>query len=132
MQACKRVGEHKHPASGQSVRDPEHPGPATPTHGRPYRSPQVTSGACGALDFCRITGRLFFLDAGRLCVLLSRHRLGCLIVGRAGVADLLAVHAPTAERILGLDDDPEYDGWQAHLTVLDRLGGAAAIRTVRR
>jgi hypothetical protein len=80
----------------------------------------------------RTDATAFHLDAGRLCVLLSRHRIGCLIVGRAGVADLLAVHAPAAERILGLDDDPEYDGWQAHLAVLDRLGGAAAIRTVRR
>jgi hypothetical protein len=80
----------------------------------------------------RTDATAFHLDAGRLCVLLSRHRIGCLMVGRAGVADLLAVHAPAAERILGLDDDPEYDGWQAHLAVLDRLGGAAAIRTVRR
>jgi hypothetical protein len=80
----------------------------------------------------RTDATAFHLDAGRLCVLLSRHRLGCLVVGRAGVADLLAVHAPAAERVLGLDDDPEYDGWQAHLAVLDRLGGTAAIRTARR
>jgi hypothetical protein len=62
-------------------------------------------------------------------VLLSRHRLGCLIVGRAGVADLLALHAPSAERVLGLDDDPEYDGWRAHLALLDGLSHAAAVRT---
>jgi AAA domain-containing protein len=80
----------------------------------------------------RTDATAFHLDAGRLCVLLSRHRLGCLIVGRAGVADLLAVHAPAAERILGLDDDPEYDGWQAHLAVLDRLARTGAIRTGRR
>ena len=63
----------------------------------------------------------FHLDSGRLCVLLSRHRVGCVVVGRAGARDLLAAHAPSSERILGLDEDPEHEGWFANLEVLDRL-----------
>jgi hypothetical protein len=63
----------------------------------------------------------FHLDTGRLCVLMSRHRLGCVVVGRAGAHDLLAHHAPSSERILGLSEDREHEGWLAHLTVLERL-----------
>jgi hypothetical protein len=63
------------PASGQSVRGPRASAPARPTHGRPYRSPQVTSGACVALDSCRITGRLFFVTMPRRsCGMLSDSR----------------------------------------------------------
>jgi hypothetical protein len=37
----------------------------------------------------------FHLDAGRLCVLLSRHRQACIVVSRGGIRDQLAGHAPT-------------------------------------
>src|ERR1700730_9622283 len=34
----------------------------------------------------------FHLEAGRLCVLASRHRHACIVVSRAGIADLLDAH----------------------------------------
>lgn len=40
----------------------------------------------------------FHLEAGRLCVLASRHRHTCIVVTRAGIADLLDAH-PSDETI---------------------------------
>ncbi len=62
----------------------------------------------------------FHLDAGRLCVLLSRHRQACIVVSRGGIRDQLAGHAPTDPVWLG-ETRPVLDGWHAHLTVLDQL-----------
>jgi hypothetical protein len=62
----------------------------------------------------------FHLDAGRLCVLLSRHRQACIVVSRGGIGDRLAGHAPTEPVWFG-ETVPAVDGWHAHLTVLDRL-----------
>ena len=62
----------------------------------------------------------FHLDAGRLCVLLSRHRQACIVVSRGGIRDQLASHAPTEPVWLG-EAAPVMDGWHAHLTVLDHL-----------
>lgn len=62
----------------------------------------------------------FHLDAGRLCVLLSRHRQACIVVSRGGIQDQLAGHAPTEPVWLG-EMPPALDGWHAHLAVLDHL-----------
>lgn len=62
----------------------------------------------------------FHLDAGRLCVLLSRHRHACIVVSRGGISDRLADHAPT-EPIWPGEAGSVLDGWHAHLTVLDHL-----------
>ena len=74
-----------------------------------------------------LTGRSsirdFHVDAGRFCVMLSRHRAACLIVGRAGTDALLARYTPGEPPPLGIDADEEYDGWRAHRTVLDELCG---------
>jgi hypothetical protein len=69
----------------------------------------------------RTDANAFYLDSGRSCVLASRHRLGCLIVGRAGTTEMLQRHGPTTERVLGIDDDPEHDGWEAQVAFLDGL-----------
>ncbi|WP_413470762.1 AAA domain-containing protein [Streptomyces sp. C8S0] len=37
----------------------------------------------------------FHLEAGRLCVLTSRHRHACIVVARASIAELLDAHPPT-------------------------------------
>lgn len=63
----------------------------------------------------------FHLDAGRLCVMLSRHRVACFVVGRAGMEEMLLRHAPSGDRVLGLAEDPEFEGWRAHVTLLRRL-----------
>jgi hypothetical protein len=63
----------------------------------------------------------FHLDAGRLCVMLSRHRIACFVVSRAGVEDMLLRYAPNGDRILGLERDEEFEGWRAHLSVLQAV-----------
>lgn len=69
----------------------------------------------------RADASAFHLDAGRLCVMLSRHRVACWIFGREGIARQLMGYTPMGDRALGIDDDPEYRGWHAHLTVMSWL-----------
>jgi hypothetical protein len=63
----------------------------------------------------------FHLDAGLLCVLLSRHRVGCWIFGRQGIGRQLRKYAPRGDRILGINDDPEFRGWQASMNLMRHL-----------
>ncbi len=65
----------------------------------------------------------FHLEAGRLCVLASRHRQACIVVGRAGLADQLAAYGVAEPIWLGADT-PQVDGWEANVTFqaqLDRV-----------
>ncbi len=64
----------------------------------------------------------FHLDPGRLCVLLTRHRQACVVVGRASDRELLEdqVPPPTAA-YLGHDADPVLDGWEVHRQVFAAL-----------
>jgi hypothetical protein len=66
----------------------------------------------------------FHLEAGRLCVLASRHRQACVVVGRAGLAEQLAAYPADEPLWLGADT-PQVDGWEANQTFL------AHLRTVR-
>jgi hypothetical protein len=59
----------------------------------------------------------FHLDAGRLCVLLTRHRHACIVVGRASDRMLLDSIPPPAPAYLGYDPDPLYAGWEIHESV---------------
>ncbi|MEV4089464.1 AAA domain-containing protein, partial [Nonomuraea fuscirosea] len=62
----------------------------------------------------------FHLESGRLCVLASRHRHACVVVARAGIAELLDAH-PSAEPVqLGVPVKFP-DGWEANQSVLDHL-----------
>jgi hypothetical protein len=63
----------------------------------------------------------FHLDAGRLCVMLSRHRTACWIFGRAGIKNQLLRYAPSGDRILGVEEDPEYEGWRSHFQLISSL-----------
>jgi hypothetical protein len=64
----------------------------------------------------------FHLDPGRLCVLLTRHRQACVVVGRSGDRDLLEDHPPPpTAAYLGHDADPVLDGWEIHREVFDTL-----------
>ena len=63
----------------------------------------------------------FHLDAGRLCVMLSRHRVACFVVARGGIEPLLHHYAPGGNRALGMYNDPEFEGWRAHVTLLAHL-----------
>lgn len=62
----------------------------------------------------------FHLDAGRLCVLLSRHRQACIVVSRGGLRDQLMAHAST-EPVWVAEQVPVVDGWEAHLSVIEHL-----------
>lgn len=62
----------------------------------------------------------FHLEAGRLCVLLSRHRQACVVVTRAGLRRQLEAH-PSTDPIWVGERLPVVDGWSAHLALLDHL-----------
>ncbi|MFC0598865.1 AAA domain-containing protein [Streptomyces palmae] len=62
----------------------------------------------------------FHLETGRLCVLASRHRHACVVVCRAGVAELLDEHPSTEPVQLGVAVRFP-DGWEAHHAVLAHL-----------
>jgi hypothetical protein len=62
----------------------------------------------------------FHLEAGRLCVLASRHRHACIVVARAGIAELLDAH-PSAEPV-HLNVPVKFpDGWEANQAMLAHL-----------
>ncbi|MFF5427294.1 MULTISPECIES: AAA domain-containing protein [unclassified Streptomyces] len=62
----------------------------------------------------------FHLETGRLCVLASRHRHACVVVCRAGVAELLDEHPSTEPVQLGVTVKFP-DGWEANHAVLSHL-----------
>ncbi|MGV4923586.1 AAA family ATPase [Streptomyces sp. BHT-5-2] len=62
----------------------------------------------------------FHLETGRLCVLASRHRHSCIVVCRAGVAELLDEHPATEPVQLGVTVKFP-DGWEANHAVLSHL-----------
>jgi hypothetical protein len=64
----------------------------------------------------------FHLDPGRLCVLLTRHRQACVLVGRAGDQEMLEDQPPPpTPAYLGWDPDPVLDGWEVHRDVFEAL-----------
>ncbi len=60
----------------------------------------------------------FHLETGRLCVLASRHRHACIVVCRAGVAELLDEHPSTEPVQLGVTVKFP-DGWEAMMSTWD-------------
>lgn len=62
----------------------------------------------------------FHLESGRLCVMISRHRHACVVVGRAGTAELLDAHPLAAPVYLDLPAKLP-DGWEANQAVLEHL-----------
>lgn len=78
----------------------------------------------------RADATAFHLDAGRLCVMLSRHSLGCWLFGRAGIEEQLQRYAPIGDRSLGISDDPEYEGWRANLNLIRALRSRGRIYPV--
>lgn len=62
----------------------------------------------------------FHLESGRMCVMLSRHRHACIVVGRAGAGRLLA-EFPDSDPIFLGESEKFPDGWQANHLVLEHL-----------
>jgi hypothetical protein len=69
----------------------------------------------------RIDASEFHLDAGRLCVMVSRHRVACVLVARGGIEELLSRYVPSGDRALGEAEDTEFTGWHAHISLLRAL-----------
>ena len=64
----------------------------------------------------------FHLDPGRLCVLLTRHRHACLVIGRSGDAEPLEDRPPpSTPAYLGWRADPVLDGWEIHRRVFSAI-----------
>lgn len=63
----------------------------------------------------------FHLDPGRLCVLLTRHRQACILVGRESDRGLVEGLPPMTPAFLGWDPDPVLDGWDIHQSVFRAL-----------
>lgn len=68
----------------------------------------------------RASSGSFHVDAGRLCVLLSRHRQACVLVTRAGLRERLDGHPQPDPLWLG-ERQTSVDGWEANLHVLEEL-----------
>ncbi len=67
------------------------------------------------------TADAFHSDAGRLCVALSRHRVGCIVLGRAGIATRIE-HTPYGgDRAPEEAHDAEWAGRRAQMRVLGEL-----------
>ncbi|WP_217134967.1 AAA family ATPase [Streptomyces sp. AC558_RSS880] len=62
----------------------------------------------------------FHLEAGRLCVLASRHRQACIVVAREGIADLLDSH-PSMDPVHLSVRAKFPDGWEANQVMLAKL-----------
>lgn len=62
----------------------------------------------------------FHLEAGRMCVMLSRHRQACIVVGRAGAERLLA-EFPDTDPVFLEEAEKFPDGWEANHSVLQHL-----------
>jgi hypothetical protein len=62
----------------------------------------------------------FHLESGRLCVLTSRHRHACVVVARAGIAELLDAHPSTEPVHIGVPVKFP-DGWEANQSMLASL-----------
>jgi energy-coupling factor transporter ATP-binding protein EcfA2 len=67
----------------------------------------------------------FHLESGRLCVLTSRHRHACVVVARAGIAELLDAHPSTEPVHLGVPVKFP-DGWEANQSMLAHLAGLSS------
>ena len=68
----------------------------------------------------RVDATAFHLEAGRLCVLTSRHRHACIVVARAGIPQLLDAH-PSSEAV-HLNVPAKFpDGWEANHAMLAHL-----------
>ncbi len=68
----------------------------------------------------RVDATAFHLEAGRLCVLASRHRHACIVVARAGIPELLDAHPSTEPMHLNVPAKFP-DGWEANQAVMAHL-----------
>lgn len=63
----------------------------------------------------------FHLDRGRLCVMLTRHRHACIVVGRAADRELVQGIPPATPSYVGWDTNPALEGWYVHEAVFRQI-----------
>jgi len=65
----------------------------------------------------------FHLEAGRLCVMCTRHRHACIVVGRSGDRELVEGLPPITPAYPGAgpEDDDVLRGWEVHREVFSAL-----------
>lgn len=74
----------------------------------------------------RVEATRFATEAGRLCVMTSRHRAACVVVAREHVAGVIDAGPVTEGRTLG-GSDPSWDGWKANDALWRRLHDGRAV-----
>ena len=63
----------------------------------------------------------FDLEAGRWCVSLSRHQIGCIVVGRASVTDVIRDYVHGCDTVAAGAKDATWSGFNAHRTIWNAL-----------
>ena len=63
----------------------------------------------------------FHLEAGRLCVMCTRHRHACIVVGRRSDRELLEGVAPAIPVYPGAYQNDAPQGWDVHRAVIEAL-----------
>jgi hypothetical protein len=63
----------------------------------------------------------FHLESGRMCVMCTRHRHACVVVGRAGDRELVEGLPPSTPAWPGIESDHILRGWEVHRSVFSAL-----------
>ena len=63
----------------------------------------------------------FHLESGRMCVMCTRHRHACVVIGRAGDRELVEGLPPATPAWPGVEFDHILRGWEVHQSVFSAL-----------
>lgn len=63
----------------------------------------------------------FAMDAGRLCVMCSRHKVACVLLSRPGIVAAAAAGSGGAGRSLSPRESAAHRSWQAHAVLLGAM-----------
>jgi hypothetical protein len=63
----------------------------------------------------------FHLESGRMCVMCTRHRHACVVVGRAGDRELVEGLPPSTPAWPGAESDYFLRGWEVHRSIFAAL-----------
>jgi hypothetical protein len=72
----------------------------------------------------------FDLEAGRWCVSLSRHQIGCIIVARQSVTDVIRDYVHSCDTVAAGAKDATWSGFRAHRTIWNALADQRRIFTL--
>lgn len=72
----------------------------------------------------------FDLAAGRWCVSLSRHQIGCIIVGRESVTSTIEEYVHACDTVPAGARDATWAGFEAHRTIWRALGDQGRVHSL--